>query len=498
MAEDNVSKHFCAYVRDYAALQNCFGEDGFHTHREFFPQRALHEFWTREKITSVLCYPEEWIQQNPDFILQHYIVVFSILVLMRRPDQIALFTDWGIDDFQLPLLAIPDVYSGASEEGVLKEFMKLQWKFCPLLFGMNTCYKLNKRKLSPYLILPVLGKTKMDPNADEDDEVVLYSVKLHSDCAPFDNHVVFKQYRKNDPEAAQLYRNEAIMYSLLSKSPFRNIVKCYGSFEQLGQPTIVLEHAPGGNLLSFFEHHSHPQTARDFDLFWRNFFDLLKGLEAIHDITSHHHHTNQSWRLKGTHQDIRPQNILVFGNVSNNPYDATFELADMGCSHIRKSNSQTAENCAADHAGNGMYCAPEAVRDNGNAKGIQNTSDVWSLGGIASEALIWSTLGNQAREQYQKARVEKTCTTQLEGGFHEGAFHDGHNVLSTVKTWHALALQKPSRKVEALSSVILDLMLVSNPKERGDATRTYKELNGIFQGWLNTPHSGVAPKSSSF
>jgi serine/threonine protein kinase len=34
------------------------------------------------------------------------------------------------------------------------------------------------------------------------------------------------------------------------------------------------------------------------------------------------------------HQDIKPTNILVSGDVGNNPYEVRFMLADLGLSHF--------------------------------------------------------------------------------------------------------------------------------------------------------------------
>lgn len=34
------------------------------------------------------------------------------------------------------------------------------------------------------------------------------------------------------------------------------------------------------------------------------------------------------------HQDIKPANILVIGDIMNNPYEVEFMLADLGLSHF--------------------------------------------------------------------------------------------------------------------------------------------------------------------
>lgn len=56
-----------------------------------------------------------------------------------------------------------------------------------------------------------------------------------------------------------------------------------------------------------------------------------------------------------THQDIRPQNILVCGEPSDEDYSVPFKFADMGLAHIRQVKNGGIDRFAVDHFGNGMY-----------------------------------------------------------------------------------------------------------------------------------------------
>ncbi|KAI8303581.1 Serine/threonine-protein kinase chk1 [Colletotrichum sp. SAR11_59] len=238
--------------------------------------------------------------------------------------------------------------------------------------------------------------------------------------------LVFKEYLKPGQVSQKLFDNEWAMYTQLKEDAFNHI-------------------------------------------FWLNIIGLLEGLAAIDDLTRYGEDDDQSremWHLKGTHQDIRPQNILICGEPSDDDYSVPFKFADMGLAHIRKVKNHGIDRFAVDHFGNGMYSAPEAFRDDGGIKTIRHKSDVYSLGGILSEALIWMIWGEKGREAYQAERVRATREIRLRGGYHEGAFHDGDGLLHVVEEWHQRAVEITGGKAEALSQVIIKFMLAADPDRR--------------------------------
>ncbi|KAF4828883.1 Serine/threonine-protein kinase Nek7 [Colletotrichum tropicale] len=473
---EQLRRHLDEYVEDY----ECYGTNGHDERRPFVPQVALTAFWTREKIISVLCH-DGLIPRNPDIILNYYIAIFTIVVLTSKPANIDLFTQEDISDSSLPLISVPEAYreSPLCRE-VFEDFMKLQWKFCPMSLDISASPKPSRKNMSPDIILPISNKIKINPQADEDKDIaVLYKVDLHRNCTQLIVPVVFKEYRQTDPESQRLHDNEWAMYSNLRDDSFRHIVTYYGSFECVGRRTIVLEYAPGGTLLQFFKERQPPKTGWHRVQFWQNLFGLLEGLEAIDDFTWDHNHSRDTWRLRGTHQDIRLQNILVCGISSDDDYSVPFKFADMGNAHIRKTKNEGIDRHAVDQFGNGMYSAPEAFRDNGDPTNIDHKSDVWSLGAILSEALIWSIWGERGREIYQAERIQRTRQTKLKGGHHEGAFHDGDRLLDVVENWHERVITVTDGSAEALSKLITESMLAADTERR-------KTAADVFKRWITT------------
>lgn len=117
--------------------------------------------------------------------------------------------------------------------------------------------------------------------------------------AEMSSKVVFKEYLKPGPESQKLYDNEWAMYTQLKEESFNHIVRYHGSFQCLDRRTIVLEYAPGGDLLSFFKTRRIPRTDWQRTQFWQNIFGLFEGLVAIDDLTQYGDHSRDIWHLKG-------------------------------------------------------------------------------------------------------------------------------------------------------------------------------------------------------
>ncbi|KAK1731648.1 uncharacterized protein BDZ83DRAFT_167776 [Colletotrichum acutatum] len=481
MKQDNVIAEFKQYADEYVQKHNCYGMRGYDAYEDkhvaFVPRCALESFWTKENMRRVLYSREDWIKDTISTIQPQYLIVFSILVYMSQPQHISLFTGEFIKDTSLPLADNPHAYSekeDSEEKRVFEEFQKEQWRFYPFLFKTDGGPKPRKRHLPPLQIIPIIAKDRIEHAGNvQDDKVCVYRIQLHPQCFS-QQFVVFKTYRDINEEVKQLYENEVDMYTQLDDqtTSYDSIIKYFGSFEIPGLRTIILEYAPGGNLQSFFKAYPPPLAHSDRVLFWDSLMGLLGGLDAIHNLRKSRGGKG-SWELKGTHQDIRPQNILICPGPPDNIYAVRFKFADMGTGHIHRARYQGLGLNAEDNYGNGMYSAPEAYRDQGDSNLIRWESDIWSLGGVASEALVWTRWGEYGRGRYQEDRVSETHVTPLNGGFHEGAFHDGAPdgacLLDAVDEWHQKAISyagEDSQWFSDVSEFLLSGMLLTDPRER--------------------------------
>jgi len=129
-------------------------------------------------------------------------------------------------------------------------------------------------------------------------------------------------------------------------------VKFYGSFRQLGSYCLILEYADGGNLGEFFQGQAPPSTPEDVILFWKSLFQVFIGLERIHQLISY----NGDEVIKGIHENVRPENILLMKGASGSPYDFSPKICDFGLySCVRTVNSRGSGSEDLDHYGNQRF-----------------------------------------------------------------------------------------------------------------------------------------------
>lgn len=93
------------------------------------------------------------------------------------------------------------------------------------------------------------------------------------------------------------------------------------------------------------------------------------------------------------------------------------------------------------------------------------TADIWALGAVFSDVLIWSICGEPAREEYRLLRrAEISSQLHLKERDHDACFHDGVDRLAAVEESHKLALQDKRGNDNIspyMSDIILDYMLTS-------------------------------------
>ncbi|KAK0712015.1 hypothetical protein B0H67DRAFT_669774 [Lasiosphaeris hirsuta] len=502
MAATNKSttEAFREHVQQFIREHHCFGYisiDGPNSESkaEFVPLVALHRFWTVEKIKDVLWSVRPRIRTDPQHLLDKYLVVFSVLVWMSAPEKIDTIKELNVDDDNLP---IDERLINGTDQSDTKEFLndfsKHQWRFCPLTLDCRPF----KKQLNPYHILPITSQELLDSTADEEeDDVVVYKAQWHRFCLGS-----LPEYRITSPtsDAYKMLSNEVDIYSNLADEDFTHIVKYYGSVVQQGKLTLILEYASGGNLVTYFQE-PHPHTTAERDSFWQSFSCLLLGLDKIHHLSQ-----ARDLVLKGAHQDIRPQNILVFPPSAETQHCVRFKLADFGTGHVRKCHVRGLDALAAQRVGNGMYSSPESYRDDKVTKAQSPACDVWSLGAVASEALVWSIQGEAGRRKYQDNRCKVTGETNLEGGFHEGSFHNGKCRLPIVEVQHQAVLQfvdENDTVSREASEIILGRMLIANPLDSFPALEIFNEwtsskadddrgTNSRHYGAHEGPHSSVS------
>ena len=167
--------------------------------------------------------------------------------------------------------------------------------------------------------------------------------------------------------------------------------------------------------------------------------------------------------LCGTHQDIKPKNILVRG--------ADFILADFGLSRLKPidEGSQTIWKDATYE-----YSAPECRDRKTLVQGqIYRASDIWSLGCVLSELMVYMEHGSGGVQNYRNCRLMKDYYGATR------AFHDGTRLKDQVLD-KLTELEKKSDS-SAISSLfsLLEIMFAEHPIDRPNAKEIESRLERI-------------------
>jgi hypothetical protein len=222
-----------------------------------------------------------------------------------------------------------------------------------------------------------------------------------------------------------MYTTETNIYSKLRLGADSAIVKTYAgfSFPESQRCIAVLEYANGGSLIEFFRSKSPPLSNDNIVLLWEKLMKLTEAIDMIHKWSKR----SSGW----TPNDMRPENILVFSkdkNCSISAIDFKFE----GCSLVELGGPPTPdEEIAMKENGSRMYLPPESSTCLPPMHSPE--TDIWSLGAVFSDCLVWSISGEAGRERYFNRRMIELID-------HNPCYHDGVKRLRVVDECHELAL----------------------------------------------------------
>jgi len=142
-------------------------------------------------------------------------------------------------------------------------------------------------------------------------------------------------------------------------------------------------------------------------------------------------------------------------------------------------------DCAVAPESFANYSVQHKVKTN-----IAPTADIWALGAVFSDVLVWSICGERGREEYRLKRQAEIASQQhlKERGI-DACFHDMVERLESVQESHDWALDNRRWKDDVsagLSELILKFMLVSH-EERLTAMQIRPRADKILKGIQSSP-----------
>lgn len=115
---------------------------------------------------------------------------------------------------------------------------------------------------------------------------------------------------------------------------------------------------------------------------------------------------------------------------------------------------------------------------------VKPSIDIWSFGGVCSEAAVWVVLGMSGLTEYRNRRQQEIC--EMDTSQDGSCFHDGENVLKTVESMHDRLLKRGEiRPGDHVTKAVIDHMisnmLTELPDTRQNAHWLWKKCRYILR-----------------
>lgn len=273
--------------------------------------------------------------------------------------------------------------------------------------------------------------------------------------------VIIRKELQRQGTAEGSANHEQRILSFLNCLKHPNIVELLGSYT-IGQTHNLLFPLAHGDL-------GHFLTLPQQDLEQIGFGSTLDFLLALCGLASAvdalHSYELDDLALIGCHHDLKPGNVLV----SNK----TFLLADFGLSTFKKPEQGSKTYFKM---GNGYYFAPECEDLGADFKRsrINRASDIWSLGCIILETVVFMLNGAAANVQFKEDR-----RVVFDEWYVTYTFHYGKRPNPGVERWlNTLSMESSNEAMTALIGLARG-MLQLQPAERPKAVAALSRLRLI-------------------
>ncbi|THY60905.1 hypothetical protein D6C97_03633 [Aureobasidium pullulans] len=395
----------------------------------FIVHSDLKAIWSRSRVHTLLklcclC-PENMLDQVADIIIDHYLKTISILVhipWMQWPRFIGVFlgnaTTWkearivGRNDDNLPynLQDLRD-FLGNYARG----FDFHQWLFLPVRIGER-----RSASLADYTEdhrLPVLKTEPLGRGASG----VVYRETIAPGCLALGSgswNAESIEVARKHIETQEDFDSESVVIERLKNNRLRHrhITRCYGVVVRQGRLQSKLDifyELASFNLSQFLTSRGEFQPTSEIQRHvLTQTFSLIDALVLCHE----QFYDPEQGHVILAHNDLKPENILVFDNDAESLV-GTWKIADFGLSKIKQVVEDSTFLSPDDRISHdlslskairppGGYTAPEIVRRGSlleNSSSVQ--CDIWSLGCILAQILVFTVGGSQALRRFNHLRL---------------------------------------------------------------------------------------------
>ncbi|KAI0439233.1 hypothetical protein F4803DRAFT_564698 [Xylaria telfairii] len=389
----------------------------------YLPEGCLDELITEATINKELSWPlnqsTEKKQQFINVIAQRAKKVFATAVLTNFGGDVIYkaIDEFGITDDKLPIDSNHPFLSSLRNWDAY-QFCKHQWMFLvPVFVEDKLVYHLETEHILPFI--------EVENQQKEGTFGVVSKVeihKAHQKCPTFmiqDKlniavkeivalNIVHGADQSSLNDAFEAWEKEATALDKLSEVKHPNLIQCIAAIDKKDKYYFLFPWADGGSLQDFWEKVPSPSLSPEFVMkVLAQIRGLAEALKTLHDYRG----GMASFRLGGDadnndfagggirHGDLKPANILRFEPLDNNDI-GTLKIADMGLAKHHEVNTRLRANATRTRFGSARYEPPEVGAPKLTNPATSRLYDVWSMGCIMLELLIWLLHGTQKLTEF--------------------------------------------------------------------------------------------------
>ncbi|KPM37031.1 hypothetical protein AK830_g9515 [Neonectria ditissima] len=446
--------------------------------------------------------------------------LFTILALINKVSTIMDFIDKDIYDNNLPFIEKENgEWEGQDEHGKEKpidvfrnwrmhereSFFINQWKVHVPIFSLSTneSLKVEHFKLAEGTTLPWIEEPQP---LGRGGFGVVEKVKIHpqhltsnSTTQAKDVYYAVKQVEGSGDGA---FKKEVSNLNRFSGKEHPNLIRLLCTFS-IGDKHHLLFPCADGNLQELWKEQHKPQASTSDPergvWFSGQCLGIVEGLLRIHrqgadrvgDILRSIPRSDV--KKYGRHGDLKPENILWFRNhqARDEDYDmGLLKISDFGLMRFHGTVSMSQVD-ARRLAVSPTYRAPEFdISDE-----VSQAYDIWSLGCVLLEFVIWYLKGWPGVDSFSKSRAKEDIYS--DAGIAQDIFFshvktNGQWAASKNKAVHEefsrlYADPNCSDFIQDLLEFVEDKLLRIRPKNRARCVEIHKKLVGLHQKCKETP-----------
>ncbi|KAF6839177.1 serine/threonine protein kinase [Colletotrichum plurivorum] len=447
--------------------------------KEFLPESAIDELASPQIVRIHL---KAGLKVTPDDAslesLVEYVTnpaepakkLFLLLSFCEELEELRTFRDAGFRDKHLPIAiekntAITEKYRynvrsqdsnqfwdvfSAWKAKNLEDFDGKQWRFlAPVFTPKKFDYTLGHH--CPLPILRRIGHEK-GGHFSTVFEVILHDAHQRVLDEGNTKRIALKEMR---PGMDDYYQKEADSLRIIRELRHDHLITPLAAYKRNDQLRgFLFPWAGGGNLKEFWRRPDLRPTEDPELMRW-----VLKQLCGICSATRALHDKNCR------HTDLKPENILLFEESES---WGILRIADVGLARFHVDTTQQRKSATNANTGTVRYEPPEMGRD----ERLSRVYDVWSLGCVFLEFLIWATYGPNVLDTFIRTSVEQQFWEKKDGDYHQH---------SEVRFWISkmFELLKEDTALTACLKLVDKEMLVPEVDKRSqvvDIERKFQEI----------------------